>query len=858
VYTFIQREALTLQARFYRVDHVTVTPGQAAVKKGETEQFSAAVEGLGSPPQTVTWTLEGRNPAGTVVVPLDDGTTIVGGLLTVSAAEDAARIIVTARSTINATVFGTATVIVSDDPMPVGTLTASVLTHNRIELNALAPITGGTIRYGIQDGTGFATIKWLAGTSRNFTGLSPNTEYEFFAQWVPTGQQPVETRPMLSAFIATARQSQSRPSAPAAPGRDSNVIMPDNTATVTLRLDATLEYGINTGTAAPDPNADRDGSDYGWQKSNVFADLEADTQYRFFARRAQTNTHDTSPPSGARAVRTAREIPEAPEMAGRTTNANKTQSTIVLSHELPLGQLQFGISTSATAPAATLNTSNSSRDNGWQNSPTFNNLEPGEPYHFFARTRQTSAHSASPASEPIRIVALSEPAPARPAAPLAVGAGRSTRGEDYVDLAHARDDVEFIINRANRLPTQADIENEAWADVDGEWTDSLFDDLSPNTRYWFFARITGNTDPANATAFGPSAASTSRQITTTFAALDRDVDTVTIQVLRSGAWVDVDETTVLRVGDRLKANADIQSISGQTGTLQYQWMRPNNNNPTGGWSNINRAQGGLAQEFTIDRSEDMRERGLRVRVRVPNANSATRDLFSSPANERGTNKVLPMSIVKDDLNVYLADAVAGAARTHNSVTLGSVALPGVQYGRLAPTTANPGNIRWQNAPRFTSLARNTDFTFFIRVQAWAHEGTAALESDASSSAIRTLGATQSRPAAPTAAGRLENSITLNPVRLTAAEIRLGITIEYAMNTVNRVPNADDLLTNEFARDWQGGENGNVFNVLEPDTQYFFFARKAQNDQGLSGNRDARQPSPPSVSRAITTSSVIAP
>jgi hypothetical protein len=72
------------------VTGVTVSPGTADVVKGGTQTFTATVNGIHNPAQTVTWTVSGGG-AGTAITP--------GGVLTVAAGETAATLTVTATST---------------------------------------------------------------------------------------------------------------------------------------------------------------------------------------------------------------------------------------------------------------------------------------------------------------------------------------------------------------------------------------------------------------------------------------------------------------------------------------------------------------------------------------------------------------------------------------------------------------------------------------------------------------------------------------------------------------------------------------------------------------------------------------
>jgi len=81
---------------------VTVSPAYTAANRGGTSQFSAVV--LKNAPQTVTWSVEGNASASTTID--------INGLLSVAVDETATSLTVTAKSPLNASVFGSATVTV--------------------------------------------------------------------------------------------------------------------------------------------------------------------------------------------------------------------------------------------------------------------------------------------------------------------------------------------------------------------------------------------------------------------------------------------------------------------------------------------------------------------------------------------------------------------------------------------------------------------------------------------------------------------------------------------------------------------------------------------------------------------------
>ena len=90
------------------VSGVTVTPPSATLSEGETQQFSAEVEGSGGIiSQDVEWSVSGSSAVA-------GGTTVVDGLLTVGAGETNDSLTVTAKSRQDSGKSGTATVTVGE------------------------------------------------------------------------------------------------------------------------------------------------------------------------------------------------------------------------------------------------------------------------------------------------------------------------------------------------------------------------------------------------------------------------------------------------------------------------------------------------------------------------------------------------------------------------------------------------------------------------------------------------------------------------------------------------------------------------------------------------------------------------
>ncbi len=119
------------------VTSVSVRPGTAQILKGASQTFTAEVSGTNDPAKTVTWSVSGAKSGKTSITS--------EGILTVGSDETAAKLIVTATSTVTDTVFGTA------------------------EVTVIAPaVTAITVKPG--------TVKILKGSSQTFTAEVSGTD----------------------------------------------------------------------------------------------------------------------------------------------------------------------------------------------------------------------------------------------------------------------------------------------------------------------------------------------------------------------------------------------------------------------------------------------------------------------------------------------------------------------------------------------------------------------------------------------------------------------------------------------------------------------------------------------------------
>jgi len=140
------------------VSSVTVSPTNANVAKGGTQQFTATVSGTGNPAQSVTWAVTGGG-TGTVINS--------GGLLTVAAGETAISLTVRATSTTDTTQSGTANVTVTETSTPDALTGVVLITGNPRAGNTLTANTANLF------GTGIISYQWQWGTAANgsFTNI---------------------------------------------------------------------------------------------------------------------------------------------------------------------------------------------------------------------------------------------------------------------------------------------------------------------------------------------------------------------------------------------------------------------------------------------------------------------------------------------------------------------------------------------------------------------------------------------------------------------------------------------------------------------------------------------------------------
>jgi hypothetical protein len=139
------------------VTNVSVTPANTNIDKGGSQQFNATVTGTNNPSQAVTWTVEGKEAAGTTITPT--------GFLTIAAGETATTLTVRATSTVDTGKSGTATVTVTEGSFPV--LNGVVIINGTVQDGyTLTANTGGLF------GTGTINYQWKRASSAGAEGTN--------------------------------------------------------------------------------------------------------------------------------------------------------------------------------------------------------------------------------------------------------------------------------------------------------------------------------------------------------------------------------------------------------------------------------------------------------------------------------------------------------------------------------------------------------------------------------------------------------------------------------------------------------------------------------------------------------------
>ncbi len=188
-------------------------------------------------------------------------------------------------------------------------------------------------------------------SSNVFTGLSPASNYTFYARYKKTASSDASS-PSRGTRVTTLKDVKDAPPVPSVEGISSRRI-------VLLASDG-VEYS-------------RGGAS--WQSSGVFEGLTPNTEYSFYARYAETDQFDASEPSPAVTVSTPKDDVSAPEAP---TLAEVRNNTAVVSAIAGYEYSLDGVI--------------------WQKSYVFTDLSPGRSYTLYARIAETPISNASPSS----------------------------------------------------------------------------------------------------------------------------------------------------------------------------------------------------------------------------------------------------------------------------------------------------------------------------------------------------------------------------------------------------------------------------------------------------------------------------
>ena len=200
-------------------------------------------------------------------------------------------------------------------------------------------------------------VNWQ--TSNVFLNLDPNTEYTFY-------QRVAESDSNFASDASaplTAKTIKHQAATPAAP-----TVLEVTATAVTLVATNGYEYSM-------------DGVN--WQASNVFEGLDPNTEYSFYQRVAETDTHYASEISEVLKVITIKHTVSAPA-APTVLEVTATAVTLVATNGYEYSM--DGVN--------------------WQTSNVFEGLDPVTEYTFYQRSAETDTHYASEVSEVLAVTTL--------------------------------------------------------------------------------------------------------------------------------------------------------------------------------------------------------------------------------------------------------------------------------------------------------------------------------------------------------------------------------------------------------------------------------------------------------------------
>ncbi|MDR1066919.1 MAG: YDG domain-containing protein [Clostridiales bacterium] len=296
-----------------------------------------------------------------------------------------------------------------------------------------------------------------------------------------------------------------------------------------------------------------DGAEYSidgeqWRNEPVFDGLLPNTTYTFYARLKEHGIYLPSPPSSSQFS---------------TTKASQAALPAPTAKEIT----HFSVTLDAIDGAEY-----SMDGEQWRNEPVFDGLLPNTTYDFYARLKEDENHLPSPpSSSQFSTTKASQPSPSAPTA------------RDVTSFSVALDAIEGA---------EYSMDGEQWR---GE---TLFDGLSPNTAYAFYARL------KETVVYQPSSSSAALVVTTRKAVLQ---------------GIPVISDMSPQYGDTL--SVDVSSLSPQPlGALLYRWT-------TSGGLLI-----GQASAYTI-KPADIGET-IRVTVSAEDYEPSVDSAFTDPVTKR--------------------------------------------------------------------------------------------------------------------------------------------------------------------------------------------------------------------------------
>lgn len=329
------------------------------------------------------------------------------------------------------------------NPLPVRTNDSGISEEDRLPAPTLLNKTARTVTLVPVDGAHYSKDGGKTWQSSNvFSGLRPDTEYQFVQRKKPTSSITYPTSEVLS--VTTDAIVEDPGVDPDAPKLPAPTLQEKTSRSVTLVPVDNAQYSKDGGKT--------------WQNSNVFSGLRPGTAYEFVQRLKATPEIAVYPTSEALTVVTNTESSENPENPDLITLpapklANKTSRTITLE---PTEGAHY------------------SKDGGktWQNSNVFSGLRPDTEYQMVQRIKPTSTLT-HPTSEVLLVKtdALVE--------------------EPGVDPEAPKLDAPVLQAKTSRSITLVPVDNAQYSkDAGKTWQYSNeFTGLRPGTAYEFVQRL---------------------------------------------------------------------------------------------------------------------------------------------------------------------------------------------------------------------------------------------------------------------------------------------------------------------------------------------------------------------------------